>query len=230
MVIVEPFRWIKATALTERLQLANKLNEVIDVLNQYPVNIDDIDMRVSSDGVFTFIFTLSDGTTKEMSFSMGDYLNSLITTALSSYYTKIETNNLLLGKANISDVYNKSETDNLLLSKANVNDVTPIMGTGIINTVDDFIGGDCIYIQIGKLVLVSLRAVACSSTGDGKTIANNLPKCRTDATFHGTASNIHIGGASPIGNIWIDAGATNIKMSVYTANQVFWHTFIYVAE
>ena len=42
---IEPFQFIRSTAFSERVQLANKLNEVIDALNQIG-NIDDLQTQI----------------------------------------------------------------------------------------------------------------------------------------------------------------------------------------
>ena len=44
---IEPFQFIRSTAFSERVQLANKLNEVIDALNQIG-NIDDLQTQIDA--------------------------------------------------------------------------------------------------------------------------------------------------------------------------------------
>lgn len=49
MVIIEPYRWIKSTAIKERLDLANKLNEIIEAIAPIdPDTINDINARLDA--------------------------------------------------------------------------------------------------------------------------------------------------------------------------------------
>lgn len=86
-MVIAPFTFIKTTAFKERMQLADKLNEVITVLNQYPVTITDITMTTNN-GTFTTTFYLSDGSTKSYTYTLEDYVtNSALATILNDYVT-----------------------------------------------------------------------------------------------------------------------------------------------
>lgn len=109
MVIV-PFTFIRSTAFKERVELADKLNEVIAVLNQYPVTITDITMTTNN-GTFTTTFYMSDGSTKSYTYTLEDYVtNSALATILSDYATKFyvdgkdEQNVKLTGAQSINGV------------------------------------------------------------------------------------------------------------------------------
>lgn len=97
MVRVEPFIFQMVTAFKERLQLADKLNEVIDVLNDIEIDPEQIREIVET--------MLGDYYTKE---EVDEIIASL---PVSDAYTKSEVDTLLQSKADANNVYTKTEVD-----------------------------------------------------------------------------------------------------------------------
>ena len=85
MSIIEPFTFQKVTAFKERMELGNKLNEVIDFINQGVVNISNITGSVTGH-IITFTFYMTDGSTHTFNFDLNDFITSSeLTTILTDY-------------------------------------------------------------------------------------------------------------------------------------------------
>lgn len=74
---IEPFQFIRSTAFSERVQLANKLNEVIDALNQI-VSIDDLQTQIEAiNSEISEIRTAIEDTNSDVS-TLSNQVNTLV--------------------------------------------------------------------------------------------------------------------------------------------------------
>ena len=56
MPTIQPFQYVKATAFKERVDIINKLNEIVDVINQGGTTPTDITI-ISKDGYYTMVIS-----------------------------------------------------------------------------------------------------------------------------------------------------------------------------
>lgn len=96
MVRIQPIFYEKVTAFKERMQLLEKINEIIDDINNNSYTKEQIDK------IFEDYFTKDE---------IMDIFGNL---DLTEYYTKTEINTLL-ANLDLSDYYNKTDVNNLLL-------------------------------------------------------------------------------------------------------------------
>lgn len=151
MVRVEPFIFQMVTAFKERLQLADKLNEVIDVLNNIEIDpeqireivetmLGDYYTKTEVDEIIASLPITNVYTKTEVDSIVGAVENRVQTNEqniVTLQTTKVSITDLTqildiisetivqirTNKANVSDVYTKTQMDSALSGKANTSDV-----------------------------------------------------------------------------------------------------------
>lgn len=151
MVRVEPFTFQMVTAFKERLQLADKLNEVIEVLNNIEIDpevieeivetmlgdyytkteVDNIIASLPISNVYTKteVDVMLDAIEDRLQVAEGDIdsleTNKVSVSAFMQFLDTLSQNlaDITNGKANKNEVYTKTEVDTALSGKANVSDV-----------------------------------------------------------------------------------------------------------
>lgn len=151
MVRVEPFTFQMVTAFKERLQLADKLNEVIDALNT--IEIDPEVIREIVETMLGDYYTKTEVDNIIASLPITNvYTKTEVDSIVSAVENRVQTNEqniatlqttkvnitdlsqivdiiaetiaqIKTNKANVSDVYTKSQVDSALSGKANTTDV-----------------------------------------------------------------------------------------------------------